>query len=130
MKKSILFGALAFFAIGAMSIQNAEAQEPVKNNKTQMQEVSIEKKTVKPAAEKQEAKKAEAKAEKKVEMKHVGDCCAEKKCNDAKAEKKDGCCAEKKCKDGKKHHDCDKRKAEKAEQEHSEKKAEKSNMEK
>ena len=113
MKKSILFGALAFFAIGAMSIQNAEAQEPVKNNKTQMQEVSIEKKTVKPAAEKQEAKKAEAKAEKKVEMKHVGDCCAEKK-----------------CKDGKKHHDCDKKKAEKAEQKHSEKKAEKSNMEK
>ena len=34
MKKSILIGALALFAIGALSIQSAEAQNPVKKQET------------------------------------------------------------------------------------------------
>ena len=35
MKKAVLFGVMAMFAIGAMSIQTAEAQNPVKKSKTE-----------------------------------------------------------------------------------------------
>ena len=34
MKKSILFGALAFFAISAMSVQNVQAQDNIKKKPT------------------------------------------------------------------------------------------------
>ena len=67
MKKSILFGALAFFAISAMSIQNVNAQ--VKEEKQETKKaVKMAEKEQAPAATMQEPVK-----EKK------GDCCAEKK---------------------------------------------------
>ena len=40
MKKSIIFGVLAMFAVGAMSIQSAEAQNPVKKNKENTEAVT------------------------------------------------------------------------------------------
>ena len=86
MKKTILFGVVAMFAIGAMSIQTAEAQNPVKKSTT-------EKVTVKP--EKQDAEKAPATAV-SVEKKDAKDCCANKKVSAEKKEAKD-CCSEKKC---------------------------------
>ena len=70
MKKTILFGVLAFFAINAMGIQDAEAQNPVKKQAT------TKKVTVK--SENQEAEKAQVtdiKAEETVKK----DCCADKK---------------------------------------------------
>ena len=79
MKKSILLGALAFFAISAMSIQNVNAQ--VKEEKQETKKaVKMTEKEQAPAATMQEPVK-----EKK------GDCCAEKK-----DVKKGDCCAEKK----------------------------------
>ncbi len=103
MKKSILFGALAFFAISAMSIQNVNAQ--VKEEKQETKKaVKMAEKEQAPAATMQEPvkeKKGDCCAEKKDAKK--GDCCAEKKDmkkGDCKAEKKDmkkgDCCAEKK----------------------------------
>ena len=94
MKKQVLLGALAFFAIGAMSIHNAVAQEPVKKEKAEK------------AIEKKEVKEAEA-----VEMK--ADCCKEAKAGEKKAdcckeakvgEKKADCCKEAKPADAKKGH--------------------------
>lgn len=75
MKKRILLGALALFAIGAMSIQTVEAQEPVKKNQTEkVTEKKVEKE--KPAEMKAEKAKKDA-------------CCKEfgKEC-----EKKKECC--------------------------------------
>ena len=67
MKKSILLGALALFAISAMSIQNVNAQ--VKEEKQETKKaVKMAEKEQAPAATMQEPVK-----EKK------GDCCAEKK---------------------------------------------------
>lgn len=85
MKKSILLGALAFFAIGAMSIQNVEAQEPVKKAATT--EVS-KKPAVK--ADDQKTEKQTVTSE-KAEKPH--DCCASKEVK--KDEKKGDCCASK-----------------------------------
>lgn len=91
MKKSILLGALAFFAISAMSIQNVNAQ--VKEEKKEAQKtVKMAEKEHAPAATMQEPvkqKKGDCCAEKKDVKK--GDCCAEKK-----DMKKGDCCAEKK----------------------------------
>ena len=91
MKKSILLGALAFFAISAMSIQNVNAQ--VKEEKKEAQKtVKMAEKEQAPAATMQEPvkeKKGDCCAEKKDVKK--GDCCAEKK-----DVKKGDCCAEKK----------------------------------
>lgn len=79
MKKSILLGALAFFAISAMSIQNVNAQ--VKEEKKEAQKtVKMAEKEHAPAATMQEPVKQKK-----------GDCCAEKK-----DVKKGDCCAEKK----------------------------------
>ena len=91
MKKSILLGALAFFAISAMSIQNVNAQ--VKEEKQETKKaVKMAEKEQAPAATMQEPvkeKKGDCCAEKKDVKK--GDCCAEKK-----DMKKGDCCAEKK----------------------------------
>ena len=88
MKKSILFGALAFFAISAMGIQNATAQEvDAKAKKAESKAVVVEEKDAPSAA----TVKQEPVKEKKA------DCCAEKKAECKKAEsKKADCCAEKK----------------------------------
>ena len=67
MKKSILLGALAFFAISAMSIQNVNAQDTKEKQETK-KAVKMAEKEQAPAATMQEPVK-----EKK------GDCCAEKK---------------------------------------------------
>lgn len=87
MKKTVLFGALAMFAIVALGIQTAEAQNPVK--------------------------KADVKTEKKVEKKADADnqkkdgCCTAKKA-DANNTKKADCCAAKKA-DAKCSEKCDKK---------------------
>ena len=103
MKKSILLGALAFFAISAMSIQNVNAQ--VKEEKQETKKaVKMAEKEQAPAATIQEPvkeKKGDCCTEKKDVKK--GDCCAEKKdvkkgdcCAEKKDMKKGDCCAEKK----------------------------------
>lgn len=76
MKKSILFGVLAFFAVNAMSIQSIEAQNPVKKSTT---EKKVEKKTETTAvsAESNDVKKDDCCANKNVAAdKKAGDCCA------------------------------------------------------
>ena len=89
MKKSILFGALAMFAIGALSIQDVNAQTPVKVKKAETTTVSKTADTPKAATVTQEPVKQKK-----------DDCCAEKK---ACADKKKGdCCAEKKVANGEK----------------------------
>ena len=94
MKKSILFGALAFFAISAMGIQDANAQNEVKVKKAETTAVSEEQgkpstSTVSQVPVKQ--KKDDCCAEKK----EAKDCCAEKKVSADKKDSKE-CCAEKK----------------------------------
>lgn len=93
MKKSILFGALAMFAIGAMSIQDANAQNAeVKSKKAETTVVKSEKQ---PAAS--------TVAQEPVKQKK-GDCCADKKaCAD---KKKADCCADKKVAADQKKADC------------------------
>ena len=82
MKKSILFGALAFFAISAMGIQNATAQDvDAQAKKAESKAVSVEKKTAPTAI----TIKQEPVKEKK------DDCCAKKE-----EVKKTDCCANKK----------------------------------
>ena len=88
MKKSILFGALAFFAISAMGIQNATAQEvDAKAKKAESKAVAVEKKDAPSATTVRQEPVKEKKA----------DCCAEKKAECKKADaKKADCCADKK----------------------------------
>lgn len=82
MKKSILFGALAFFAVSAMSIENANAQTPVKVKKAETTEVSKKSQAPSTTTVKQEP------------VKKADDCCADKKVS---ADKKNAdCCADKK----------------------------------
>lgn len=100
MKKSILFGALAMFAIGALSIQNANAQTPVKVKKAETTTVSETADTPNATTVKQEPvkqKKDDCSDSKKVcaDKKKSGDCCAEKKVSTDK-KKSDDCCDEKK----------------------------------
>ena len=81
MKKSILFGALAFFAISAMGIQDANAQNEVKVKKAETTAVS------------EEQGKPSTSTVSQVPVKQKkDDCCAEKKdaCETkVKAERKD-----------------------------------------
>lgn len=74
MKKSILFGALALFAIGAMSIQNVEAQNPVKKSKanTEMKKVSTKEK---PASTTTSKPKAMENCKKSEKVNASDDCC-------------------------------------------------------
>ena len=105
MKKSILFGALAMFAIGALSIQNVNAQTPVKVKKAETTTVSEKADTPNVTTVKQEPvkqKKDDCCADKKAcADKKKGDCCAEKKVS-ADQKKSDGCCAEKQVTNGEK----------------------------
>lgn len=80
MKKSILFGALAFFAFGALSIQDVNAQ----NN-----EVKQETKKVATVNEKEKAPAATTTMQEPVKQKK-DECCKEQK-----MEKKGDCCKEK-----------------------------------
>ncbi|MBQ8957870.1 MAG: hypothetical protein IJ057_05145 [Bacteroidales bacterium] len=84
MKKSILFGVLAFFAVSAMSVQSVDAQNPVK----------------KPTTEKKVEKKAEAAASTESKVVKKDDCCANKAGTTEK--KTDDCCANKKADAGEK----------------------------
>ena len=85
MKKSILFGALAMFAIGAMGIQSANAQNPeVKTKPTSAKTVSIEK-----------AKPADSKVAQEPVKQKKDDCCGSKAVSADK--KKRDCCADKQC---------------------------------
>ena len=87
MKKSILFGALAIFALGAMSIQDVNAQNA---------EVKAKGKKIETASENQVKPAATTVAQDPVNQKK-DDCCADKKACTEKKEGKD-CCAEKKVK--------------------------------
>ncbi len=79
MKKSILFGALAFFAISALGVTNATAQNAdSKSDKTKTTTISVKEDVASSTTIAQEP------------VKKKDDCCADKK----------GC--DKKCKDGKK----------------------------
>ena len=79
MKKSILFGALAFFAISAMNIQSAEAQNPVKKHDAKT-EVKQDKTAVEAATT-----TATAPVGIKINKKAASDdCCAKKNSADCK----------------------------------------------
>lgn len=71
MKKNILFGALAFFAFSAMSIQSVEAQNPVKKQNS----TTSEAKKVKADNDKKSATFSSSKQSMKAE-KASDDCCA------------------------------------------------------
>ena len=98
MKKSILFGALAFFAVSAMSIQDVNAQNEVKADSKKVESVSEkqEKPSSTKVAQEPVKKKDDCCAEKKVSADKKADCCADKKVSEKK-ESKD-CCADKKMK--------------------------------
>lgn len=106
MKKSILFGALAFFAVSAMGIQDANAQEVKVKKAENATAVSVEKQkpsSTTVAQEPVKQKKDDCCADKKVSAeKKKGDCCAEK--NVSADKKKGDCCSEKNV-------NCDKKKA-------------------
>ena len=82
MKKSILFGALAFFAVSAMGIQDANAQEVKVKKAENATTVTVEKQTPSSTTVAQEPvkqKKDDCCADKTVSAdKKKGDCCAEK----------------------------------------------------
>ena len=106
MKKSILFGALAFFAVSAMGIQDANAQEVKVKKAENATTVTVEKQTPSSTTVAQDPvkqKKDDCCADKKVSAeKKKGDCCAEK--NVSADKKKGDCCSEKNV-------NCDKKKA-------------------
>ena len=102
MKKSILFGALAFFAVSAMSIQDANAQNEEKAKVKKVESVSEKQEKAAPVKVAQEpVKKDDCCAEKKVSSEKKADCCAEKKVSEKKDSK--DCCADKKMKEEKKN---------------------------
>jgi hypothetical protein len=103
MKKSILFGALAFFAVSAMSIQDANAQNEEKAKVKKVESVSEKQEKAVPVKVAQEPvkKKDDCCAEKKVSSEKKADCCAEKKMSEKKDSKE--CCADKKMKEEKKN---------------------------
>lgn len=90
MKKSILFGALAFFAISALGIQEANAQNA---------ETKIKKTDITSVKEEKEAKPAPNAVMQEPVKQRKDDCCADKK---VAPDKKKECCAEKKVSDGEK----------------------------
>ena len=106
MKKSILFGALAIFAMSALSIQDATAQNADTKAKKAETTTMTEKKTQPEASnvaqEPVKQKKGDCCAEKK-DMKK-GDCCAEKKDGKHEAEKNIKVEGKKVKLDGKKDH--------------------------
>ena len=106
MKKSILFGALAIFAMSALSIQDATAQNADTKAKKAETTTMTEKKTQPEASnvaqEPVKQKKGDCCAEKK-DMKK-GDCCAEKKDCKHEAEKNIKVEGKKVKLDGKKDH--------------------------
>lgn len=110
MKKSILFGALAMFAIGALSIQDVNAQNAeVKSKKTETTVVKPEKQPVATtvAQEPVKQKKDDCCADKKAcADKKKGDCCAEKKVVTSEKQVKADC--KKECKHGDKKCDATK----------------------
>ncbi len=79
MKKSLLFGVLAAFAISALSVQNLNAQNPVKTATTT--EKKVENKTdkvnqaVKTATPDNKIEKQSAKDVKPAQSSTVSDCC-------------------------------------------------------
>lgn len=89
MKKSLIFGVLAAFAISAVSVQNINAQNPVKTNKTEAKAekkadvkaapVKVEKKADKPAkasaAPKNKIRKQSKKDVKPAQTSTASDCC-------------------------------------------------------
>ena len=78
MKKSILIGALALFAIGTMSIQNVEAQNPVKKSKanTEMSKADKSKdKKATPATKAAQPKEKQAETKKCGKISSSEDCC-------------------------------------------------------
>ena len=99
MKKSILFGALAFFAVSAMGIQDANAQEVRVKKAENATAVSVEKQkpsSTTVAQEPVKQKKDDCCADKNVSAdKKKGDCCSEKNVNcDKKKAKGEGFKAE------------------------------------
>ena len=95
MKKSILFGALAMFAISALSIQNVNAQTPEKKADSKSVQVTEKSKTptVTTIGQEPVQKKGDCCQEKKAcaDKKKGGDCCADKKVGtDEKSVKSDG----------------------------------------
>ena len=105
MKKSILFGALAFFAVSAMSIQDVNAQTEEKAKAKKVESVSEKQEKAVPVKVAQEPvkKKDDCCADKKVSADKKSDCCAEKKVS---AEKKSDCCADKNVSEKKESKDC------------------------
>ena len=97
MKKSILFGALAIFALSAMSIQDVNAQNA---------EVKAKGKKIETASDNQVKPAATTAAQVPVKQKK-GDCCADKKSD----QKKGDCCSEKTVKSGEKQLKVDGKKA-------------------
>ena len=96
MKKSILFGALAFLAVSALGIQNANAQ--TKDVKEQPKKVAT-------VSEKEKAPVATEVVQEPVKQKK-GECCTDKKVS-ADKKKAGECCADKKASvEGKKPHAC------------------------
>lgn len=90
MKKSILFGALALFAISAMSIQNVNAQNEVKSKSNKVGAESVKSETpstTKVAQEPVKQKTAECCESQKAscDKKKGHDCCAEKKTDQKEA---------------------------------------------
>ena len=114
MKKSFLFGVLAFFAVSALSIQDANAQnDDAKAKKAETTAVSA----------KTDQEKAAPVAQEPVKQKK-DDCCTDKNVN---AEKKKGDCCEKASDDQKKiKAEGRKPKADAKRMKHGEKKARKS----
>ena len=87
MKKSIIFGVLAMFAVSAMSIQGVEAQNPVK--KTKETAVKVEKKATQDikkasAVTTKDGKTTLAPTESKTTLAPNKDKCCEKKVVDTK----------------------------------------------
>ncbi len=95
MKKSILFGALAFFAVSTLSIQEANAQNEVKTISKKVEAVNEQQN--KPSAVKVEQEPVKQCDAKKVSCnkEKAGNCCEGKKVA-ADKKKTDDCCADKK----------------------------------
>lgn len=92
MKKSLLFGVLAAFAISAVSVQSLSAQNPVKTN-TQSEKAVENKsekadKTVKVTTPENKLEKQSVKDAKPAQTTTASDCCKENKECDKTCKKK------------------------------------------
>ena len=97
MKKSILFGALAFFAVSAMSIQDLNAQNEVKANAKKVESVSEKQENPSAVKVTQEPVKQDDAKKVSCDKEKAGSCCEGKKVA-ADKKKTDECCADKKMK--------------------------------